>query len=142
MLRSMALDALERIAFATVAVTSAAIGDTAGHELTFLAWRTLVVLGSAGRPLRMSDLAERLGISRPSASKLVRRLERRGLLELGSDESDGRVLLVGLSGHGAELRASVVARRREILATALADPLPGTLGEGLAALAERLEPWV
>ena len=138
----MALDALERIAFAMVAVTSAAIGDTAGHELTFLAWRTLVVLGSAERPLRMSDLAEQLGISRPSASKLVRRLERRGLLELGSDESDGRVLLVGLSCRGAELRASVVARRREILATALADPLPSTLAEGLTALADRLDPWI
>lgn len=137
----MALDSLERITFAAVAVTSDALLDAAGHELTFLAWRTLVVLGSVDRPLRMSDLAERLGISRPSASKLIRRLQRRGLVELGSDEADGRVLLVGLSTRGADLRASVVARRRELLAAAIAGPLPDTLAEDLAALADRLAPW-
>jgi hypothetical protein len=64
----VALDALERIAFSTVAMTSTAVVDAAGHELTFLAWRALVVLGGTAAPLRMSDVAERLSLSRPSTA--------------------------------------------------------------------------
>jgi DNA-binding MarR family transcriptional regulator len=137
----VALDALERIAFSTVAMTAAAVGDAAGHELTFLAWRALVVLGGSDAPLRMSELAERLGLSRPSSSKLIHRLERRGLVTLAADPDDGRVLLVGLSEHGLALRAAVVARRREILSEALAEPLSRSLPEGLTAIAARLDRW-
>ncbi len=137
----MALDDLERIAFGAVAVTSVALAEVAGPELTFLAWRALVVLGSADEPLRATELGERLGTSKPSTSKLIRRLERRGLVDLASDPMDGRVVRVGLSEHGADLRAAVVARRRAILAETVADPLPVTFAEGLAALADRLDRW-
>ncbi len=137
----MSLDDLERIAFGTVAVTSVALAATAGPELTFLAWRTLVVLGSGGEPLRATELGERLGTSKPSTSKLIRRLARRGLVDLASDPTDGRVVRVGLTPRGRELRAAVVARRRAILAEALAEPRPSTFEEGLAALAARLDRW-
>jgi DNA-binding MarR family transcriptional regulator len=137
----VALDALERIAFSTVAMTSTAVVDAAGHELTFLAWRALVVLGGTAAPMRMSDVADRLSLSRPSTSKLIRRLERRGLVTLAADPTDGRVLLVSLSDRGTEMRAAVVARRREILSEATIDPLPQTLTEGLAAIAARLDRW-
>ncbi len=135
------LGPLERIAFATVALTATALGDAAGHGVTFLAWRTLVVLGSGGEPLRATELGERLGTSKPSTSKLIRRLARRGLVDLASDPTDGRVVRVGLTPRGRELRAAVVARRRAILAEALAEPLPSAFEEGLAALAARLDRW-
>ncbi len=138
---SDALDALERIAFGTVAVTATSLDDIGGHELTFLGWRALVVLGAAGEPLRATDLGARLGTSRSSTSKLLRRLDRRGLVELASDPGDGRVVLVGLSGRGVELRRAVLARRRELLAEALAEPLPASLPDGLAAIADRLTRW-
>ena len=137
----MTLDDLERIAFGTVALTSVALAEAAGSELTFLAWRTLVVLGSAAEPLRATELGERLGTSRPSTSKLIRRLERRGLVALAADPTDGRAVRVGLTTRGAELRAAVVAHRRRILAEALATPLPSTFPEGLAGLADRLDRW-
>lgn len=137
----MTLDALERSAFAAVAITANALADVAGTELTFLGWRTLVVLGEAPEPLRLSDLAERLRLSRPSASKLVRRLERRGLVELGPNPSDGRGLLVRLAVEGERIRAAVVGRRRAILGEALGEPLPESFADGLAVLATRLDRW-
>lgn len=136
------LDALERITFAAVAVTTTALDEVGGHELTFLAWRALVVLGSAGGPIRASDLGARLHASKPSTSKLIRRLEHRGLVALDSDPADGRVVLVRLSDGGASLRAAVIVRRREFLADALAGELPTALTDGLAAIADRLEPWI
>ncbi len=138
----MLLDALERIAFAAVAVTTAALDEGPQRDLTFLGWRALVVLGEAGHPVRISDLGIRLGLSRPSVSKLVRRLERHGLVDRSADAADGRVLLVTLSPRGSEVRAAVVARRRDLLATAMRDPLPPSLAAGREALATRLEPWI
>lgn len=138
----MTLDSLDRMAYATVAITSTALADVVGTELTFLGWRTLVILGEATGPIRLTDLAERLRISRPSASKLVRRLERRGLLTLARNPIDGRGRLIGLAAEGARVRIAVTQRRREILAAALTEPIPPAFADGLAVIAGRLERWV
>ncbi len=138
----MALDALDRTAYAAVAITSNALADVVGTELTFLGWRTLVILGESTGPLRLTDLAEHLRLSRPSASKLVRRLERRGFVTLGPNPEDGRGLLITLAAEGARVRTAVTQRRREILAEAISEPVPPAFGDGLAVVANRLERWI
>lgn len=138
----MTLDSLDRTAFAAVAITASALSDVAGTEVTFLGWRTLVILGDAPGPMRLTDLAERLRLSRPSASKLVRRLERRGLTCLAPNPEDGRGLLIGLGPEGERVREAVTQRRRQILAEALAEPVGENFSEGLATVAARLEPWI
>ena len=138
----MALDDLEQVAFASVAVTATALHETAGGEVTFLGWRALVVLGAAGHPLRTSELGGRLALSKPSVSRLVRRLERHGLIALAADPVDRRIQLVELSEKGSELRAAVVSRRRDLLAAALVEPVPTSFADGLAAIARRLGPWI
>jgi DNA-binding MarR family transcriptional regulator len=140
------IESLERIAVASVAMTARALAETAGSELTFLGWRTLVVVGGAGEPIRLSDLAERLGVSRPSASKLVRRMVRRGLLELGADPSDRRGIRLRLSPEGARLRDGVIERRRQLIAGSVDGvALPASAGgEATLALelaAHRLSKW-
>ncbi len=138
----MLLDQLEELAFATVGVTTRALAETAGPTaLTFLGWRVLVVLGAGSEQMRLRDLAAHLGTSAPSTSRLVRRLERRGLVTTGPDQLDRRGLRIGLSAEGARIRSVVLARRRELLAEAVNEPLPDELGPGLTALAERLSRW-
>lgn len=138
----MTLDALEQVAFASVALTADALADVAGPEVTFLGWRALVVLGAGPGGVRLTDLATRLHLSRPSASRLVRRLENRGLVERAPNPVDGRGLLITLSERGRRVRDAVVRRRREILRRAVAAPLPARLDDGLGALAERLVEWI
>jgi DNA-binding MarR family transcriptional regulator len=138
----MAIDALDRIAFSTVAITTTAIEEVAGTDLTFLGWRVLVVLGETSSPMRVGDLGLRLNLSRASASKLVRRLQKRGWIVLAPDEADRRGTLVSLAARGAQLRHDVLTRRREILAEALAAPLPSRFDTGLDVVARRLERWM
>jgi DNA-binding MarR family transcriptional regulator len=133
------LDALDRIAYSSVAITAASLQQVAGTELTFLGWRVLVILGDDGGRIRVGDLGTRLGLSRPSVSKLVRRLERRGLVALSPDESDRRAVLAAVTPEGVALRSAVIARRRAILEDALAQPLPDRVDTALDALAGRLE---
>ncbi len=139
----MLLDELERLTLATVAVTTRALSETAGPtELTFLGWRVLVLLGLDEGSLRLRDIAERLGASAPSTSRLIRRLERRGLVTTGPDPADRRGLRVGLSDEGDRVRRAVLDRRREILTEALAQPLSGDRDRAITQLADRLARWI
>lgn len=76
-------------------------------------------------------------MSMPSASRLVDRLEARGYVSTSRDPRDGRATIVALTEHGAEIRRSVMAQRRTLLAETLA-------GEdaSLADVAARLAPLV
>jgi DNA-binding MarR family transcriptional regulator len=71
--------------------------------LTPASARALRVLGGADRPLRMSELAERLRIVPRSATTLVDTLEREQLVERHPDESDRRSMRVHLTPAGAQL---------------------------------------
>jgi DNA-binding MarR family transcriptional regulator len=140
------IELLEKIAVASVAMTARALAETAGSELTFLGWRTLVVVGGAGEPIRLSELAVRLGVSRPSASKLVRRMVRRGLLEPGTDPSDRRGVRLRLGPEGMRLRAGVVERRRQLIGESLDGLALPASADGSATLAlelaaSRLSKW-
>ena len=100
----------------------------------------LVQLRSAGRALRMSELAERVLISRPSTTRLVDRLVGRGWVERSTRCDDRRVVEVSLTaaGRGAQQRAARVhldgiARRFE---APLADHDMETLATSLCAVAD------
>jgi DNA-binding MarR family transcriptional regulator len=139
------IDQLELIAVASVALTARALVETAGSELTFLGWRTLVLVGASDEDPRLSELADRLGMSRPSTSKLVRRLVRRELLELADDPGDRRGVRVGLTSTGHRLLQAVVAKRRELLMESLGGSWPDKVSSSdagsLALVAQRLGSW-
>jgi DNA-binding MarR family transcriptional regulator len=139
------IDQLELIAVASVALTARALVETAGSELTFLGWRTLVLVGASNEAPRLSELADRLAMSRPSTSKLVRRLVRRELLELADDPGDRRGVRVGLTSTGRQLLQAVVDRRRELLMESLGGSSPDMISfsdaGSLALVAQRLGNW-
>lgn len=87
---------------------------------TFTAGTTLSRLDKEG-PARLTSLAVAEGISQPSMSQLVQRLERQGLTARVSDPEDGRAALIDLTDAGravlADLRRAHRTRLAELLAT-------------------------
>jgi DNA-binding MarR family transcriptional regulator len=70
--------------------------------------RVLAILRD--RRLRMTALADYLGLEKSTMSGLVDRAERRGLLGRAPSASDGRAVDVFLSPAGAELAERLQAR--------------------------------
>jgi DNA-binding MarR family transcriptional regulator len=69
-------------------------------------------LGAPGTPLRINDVAARLDIAPALASRLIKRLELRGLLARTRGESDRRTTRVTVTAPGRELLADVDRRVR------------------------------
>lgn len=81
-------------------------------------------------------------MTRPSMSRLVRRLERRGVISVHEDPLDGRAAILRATANGRQMHLATMARRRELMAEALgarAGALPDDLATGLAAIADALE---
>jgi DNA-binding MarR family transcriptional regulator len=71
-------------------------------------------------PVTMSALAEAEQVRRPTITRLVDSLERRGLVRRVSDAEDGRVQLVEATAAGKRLLQKGRARRVERLMTGIA----------------------
>ena len=137
------LDQLDLLAVELVAATNAAIVDVGAGDLSLSQWRMLVVLGGSGGSLRIHEIAERVGASMPSASRLVGRMERRGLVMSARDAIDLRGRRVALTADGEALRARVVQRRRAMIEERLGDlPQDPGLVVGLEALVRRMAGWM
>jgi DNA-binding MarR family transcriptional regulator len=100
-------------------------------EIGFTAMAALSMLDSYG-PRRITELAVDEGISQPSMTAMVSRLERKGLVERRRDPSDGRIVLVAITDAGREM-----LRRRRAGRVAFLSSLIGALDPaGQRALAE------
>ncbi len=75
----------------------------------------LTVLEADG-PRSMGDLADNLDVSVASATGIVDRMERRGLVERGRGAGDRRVIMVSLTPTGSVVFGDMRAQRRERLA--------------------------
>lgn len=128
------VDAVERIILGGVAITARAL-DGEIEDLTFPQWRVLTIVGEHEANVHVSGVGQRVGVSAPSASRLLRRLQDRGLIELQRDATDRRFMRVRLTEAGQAARSQVIERRRILIHDALAAfegslPLdvPGALG--------------
>lgn len=110
---------IERLLSAGIGITAVALAETPEvGELTLAQWRALVVAaGNDG--VRIGELATRLGLSVPAASRLVRRVERRGLVSTARAEDDRRATNVSLTAAGRRTVDAVVGRRRRLIDLAL-----------------------
>jgi DNA-binding MarR family transcriptional regulator len=107
---------LERISVGAVGITTRALADaTPGMDLTFPQWRALLVIGATPEGAGVSEVAARVGATLPATGRLLRRLERRGLLELATDLDDRRVTRARLSEVGQTTRDSILDYRRGML---------------------------
>jgi len=110
----------ERLATAAAldAFAAWAIRSTAGRDLSLTTASTLATLDRDG-PQRLSDLAVREGVTQPSMTALVTRLERDGLATRGADPSDGRAVVVTLTDAGRDVLPARRTRRASRLAELL-----------------------
>lgn len=111
--------AVERVILAGVAITARAL-DGEAEDLTFSQWRVLMVLGEQEADSHVRGVGDRVGVSAPSASRLLRRLEDRGLIELQRDLRDRRFMRVHLTLGGHAVLDRVLERRRVLIRQALA----------------------
>lgn len=111
------VDALVQASFATMAVLTKAAAEA---DLSLTQLRVLGILRD--RRLRMSALAEHLGLEKSTLSGLVDRAERRRLVERAPSPEDGRAVEVLLAPAGEALAERVGAA----VSTALA-PLTASL---------------
>lgn len=132
------VEALERLIVAAVGMTTVALAEFApAAELTLAQWRALLVVARADG-VRIGEIAARVDMGLPSASRLVRRLERRGLVTTERDEADRRGTIVRATGTGLQLWKSLVDYRRRMIADLL-DDVPVSLPVDLADHLELVE---
>jgi DNA-binding MarR family transcriptional regulator len=137
------IEPLELLMFGAIGMTTLALAGSSTRELTLAGWRALVILDRAHQT-RVGTLANAVGMSLPSTSRLIRRLERDGLVRTERDESDRRGTLIKVTAKGHRLRDRVVTRRRALMEEALATrspKLPRGLAPGLDAIARAFEPY-
>lgn len=135
------IDWLEGIVFGGVAITTAALEyATDGQELTFTQWRAILFVGESVDGARVGEVASLLHASLPTTSRLLRRLERRGLLTLERDEQDRRATRARLTETGALLRSAVLAYRRAQIALVVDQaPPPASAHRALRNLAVQFD---
>jgi len=89
------------------------------HALSLVHLNVLTALEAEG-PLSMSSLAEAMDVSDASATGIVDRMEKRGLVERRHGTDDRRVVLVHATDAGRQVFIDMAAHRREALSKILA----------------------
>lgn len=110
-----------------------------GPEISPTLTAALATIDRCG-PLTPSSLAEAERVQRPTATRIVAKLEERGLVSRASDPDDGRVSRVEITREGRALLRKIRSRKSEYLAKRLRTLTPAeqaTLAEA-ATLLERL----
>ena len=134
----------EAIILASRALVGIAMRSLEGYDddVTLPQYRTLVVLACGG-PRRLADLAEALGVSPSTATRMCDRLVRKQLLSRTRDELDRREVKLTITTTGRRIVADVTHRRRDQVSELLgAIPVAGRrqLVSSLAQLASAAGP--
>jgi DNA-binding MarR family transcriptional regulator len=138
---------------ALLGLTLFVLRESAGlRDISLSAAATLSTLEACG-PCRISYLAEREHTAQPSMTALIRRLERRHLVERRRDPRDGRAVQVSITQAGrlklrshreaqvafiSELVRQIEPPQQEALAKvarAIGDLVKGPIGPGVRAAA-------
>jgi DNA-binding MarR family transcriptional regulator len=75
-------------------------------------------------PVRLTALAAKEGVSQPSMTQLIQRLERLDLVARLADPDDGRAALIGITEHGQALLNDRKRMRRDRLRALMATLTP------------------
>jgi DNA-binding MarR family transcriptional regulator len=103
-----------------IARTARRLRQEAGGDLSPSLASALATIERHG-PLTPSELAEHERVRRPTATRIVARLEEAGLVERASDPSDGRMSLVSASADGRALLRRMRTRKDAYLSRRLRD---------------------
>ena len=105
----------------------------APFRLSMAEYSVLGLLGEAGRVgLRLTELAEKRGVSGPGLSRLADRLEQRGLIERSRAASDARSYELTLTREGRALLRKAWKQQYAGIRRLFLDRLSGDQMEALA----------
>ncbi|NGO73750.1 MarR family transcriptional regulator [Streptomyces sp. SB3404] len=92
-----------------------------GHGLPLSEYRALCALSrpDSGPAVRMGELADRIGLKDSTVTRLVGRLEARGLAERTAADGDGRAVAARVTPAGRERYAEATPAYRAALGSAL-----------------------
>ena len=131
------VDAVLSASRVLVALAARSLADL-DEEVTLSQYRALVVLASRG-PQGVAAIADSLGVTPPTASRLCERLVRKGLVRRRTDRNDRRQVRVALTDSGHSLVDVVTSRRRQEISALLrrvAHEARQSMVAGLQRLAE------
>jgi DNA-binding MarR family transcriptional regulator len=104
------IDAVLSASRVLVAVAARSLSDMA-EEVTLTQYRTLVVLASRG-PQNLVGLAEAVGVTPATATRMCDRLVKKKLIVRQSEQDDRRQVRLALTKKGLKLVGTVTDRRR------------------------------
>lgn len=120
--------------------------ETIGREefgvLTPTMMAALATVNRCG-PITPSEVAEIEAVKRPTATRILAKLEELGLIERTPDPADGRSSLVAITDRGRQYIARARSRKDAFLARAMAELPPedvATLERASAILEQMLSP--
>ncbi|MCG9690726.1 MarR family transcriptional regulator [Vibrio sp. Isolate22] len=93
-------------------------------QLSFNEYDYLKVIQASPEPIRLTDLAVEMQVTKPSATTMVQRLERKGLVERKASLEDARSKLVVLTQKaelGLEEESKIYQVMAQILESRLSD---------------------
>jgi DNA-binding MarR family transcriptional regulator len=122
-----------------VARTARRLRQEAGTDLSPSQTAALATIERHG-PLTPSELATHERIQRPTATRVIARLEEAGLVERAADPTDGRSSLVSMTAEGRALLEQLRANKDAFLARRMDAPDPDELAalERAADILERV----
>lgn len=130
--RDAVIDAVLTASRVLVAVAARSLTGVAG-EVTLTQYRSLVVLASRG-PQSVAALADEVGVTPPTASRLCDRLVRKGLIRRSENSRDRRFVNLALTPTGKQLVDAVTRSRRAEISRLLEDVPTSSLGPMIEAL--------
>jgi len=104
------IEAIIHASRAMVGIAMRSVTDC-GDAVTLPQYRTLVVLSESG-PRRLADLADALGVSPSTATRMCDRLVRKGLITRTRDDLDRREVNLVVTADGRSTVMNVINRRR------------------------------
>jgi DNA-binding MarR family transcriptional regulator len=110
-----------------------AIRGRAGIKLDRASYGVLERTGALA-PVRLSDLAQELGVDSSTVSRQVQALEQKGLVEREPDPDDGRAILLRLTRKGRAVRSKMQAAWQETIAGVLINWKPDHISTFAARL--------
>lgn len=103
--------------------------------------RMLEVLSEAGSPLSVGDLAARLHVDQPRASRIVQMAVQLGLARREADPADARRTLIALTDQGAAAVAEARGARTDAVRQALASFSPEEQAQLATLLGRLADAW-
>jgi DNA-binding MarR family transcriptional regulator len=113
---------------ALIGVSARSIADVE-DAVTLTQFRALVVLGGHGA-VRLSELADELGVGASSALRTIDRLQASGYVSRQEDDTDRRAVSISLTAAGRRLVDTVTSNRRAAIAD-IVEAMPAARRRGL-----------